>query len=144
MHNDIYPSIHADDMGPVIGTFNGEPVRSYDATKSEARQARDARMTVLLNLGAGIPAEVLPGEVIVKNTIVRETAAADREVIGIEEMLTSSGSTTHRVSIEEAKKLSAEGACIVWRPEGSAQGVEQYALVVGGVELPTKANSVAA
>lgn len=131
MHNDIYPSIHAADMGPVIGTFNGEPVRSYNPIDTEVRDARMTRMRVLISSGAGIPAEVLPGEIICKDNIIRRTtAAAEREVVGTEESLTSTGSTVKRVTLDEAKQLSDEGACIVWRPEGCAPGVEQYALVV--------------
>jgi hypothetical protein len=131
MFNDIYPSVHNDELGSVIGQFNGEPVRSYDAAASDERDIHDAFLRAQCSSGFSIPAEVLPGELICEDNIIRrETAAAEREVIGIEEMLTSSGSKVSRTSLEEAQQMSDDGACIVWRPEGSAAGAEQYALVV--------------
>lgn len=37
MFNDIYESIHADDLGPVVGSFHDNPVRSWDPLDSRAR-----------------------------------------------------------------------------------------------------------
>ena len=127
MFTDIYESIHNDDLGPVIGTFNGNPVRSWDPQDSRARDIVFARERIKHSIGQGIPAEVLPGEVICTDGVVRRDTTA--EFIGASYYAQNVEEQGRRVSIEEARELSAGDANIIWRPDGNV-GQGAYALVV--------------
>jgi len=129
MFSDIYESIHSDDLGETVGSFHWEPVRSWNPSSSRERDDRYARLCVLTKQGDGIPADVLPGQIVcVDNTIRRETTA---EAIGYDEFHNSAANATgRRVTIAEALVLSSKGAFINWRPDGNC-GPDAYALVVG-------------
>lgn len=114
-----FETIHNDDLGQVESRFLDVPIYNWSPTDTQARDMYFAQQRVKHSKGAGVLAEVLPGEVRCEDNVIRrETAAADRPIVGIEETLTSSGSTVRRISIEEATKLAKKGANIVWRPEG--------------------------
>ena len=102
--------------------FLDVPIYNWSPTDTQARDLYFAQQRVKHSKGAGVLAEVLLGEIRRKDNVIRrETAAADRLIVGIEETLTSSGSTVRRISIEEATKLAKNGANIVWRPEGTIE-----------------------
>jgi len=125
-----FETIHNDDLGQVESRFLDVPIYNWSPTDTQARDLYFAQQRVKHSKGAGVLAEVLPGEIRCEDNVIRrETAAADRPIVGIEETLTSSGSTVRRVSIEEATKLAKKGANIVWRPEGCVDG-GNYALEV--------------
>ena len=125
-----FETIHNDDLGQVESRFLDVPIYNWSPTDTQARDMYFAQQRVKHSKGAGVLAEVLPGEIRCEDNVIRrETAAADRPIVGIEETLTSSGSTVRRISIEEATKLAKKGANIVWRPEGSVDG-GNYALEV--------------
>lgn len=125
-------TIHNDDMGPVIGSFKDNPVRSWDNLECLVREKRDSDFRVgVLKDKPSITAEVLPGELICEDSIIRrETAASERPSLPIEEQLKSKGMSFTRMSIEKAKQLLDEGTHIIWRPNGSIPGAEHYALVI--------------
>ena len=125
-----FETIHNDDLGQVESRFLDVPIYNWSPTDTQARDMYFAQQRVKHSKGAGVLAEVLPGEIRCEDNVIRrETAAADRPIVGIEETLTSSGSTVRRISIEEATKLAKKGANIVWRPEGCVDG-GNYALEV--------------
>ena len=125
-----FETIHNDDLGQVESRFLDVPIYNWSPTDTQARDLYFVQQRVKHSKGAGVLAEVLPGETRCEDNVIRrETAAADRPIVGIEETLTSSGSTVRRVSIEEATKLAKKGANIVWRPEGCVDG-GNYALEV--------------
>ena len=125
-----FETIHNDDLGQVESRFLDVPIYNWAPTDTMAREIYFSRKRVYKSKGAGVLAEVLPGEIRCKDNVIRrETAATDRPIVGIEETLTSSGSTVRRISIEEATKLAKKGANIVWRPEGCVDG-GNYALEV--------------
>ena len=125
-----FETIHNDDLGQVESRFLDVPIYNWSPTDTQARDLYFAQQRVKHSKGAGVLAEVLPGEIRCKDNVIRrETAAADRPIVGIEETLTSSGSTVRRISIEEATELAKNGANIVWRPEGCVDG-GNYALEV--------------
>ena len=125
-----FETIHNDDLGQVESRFLDVPIYNWSPTDTQARDLYFAQQRVKHSKGAGVLAEVLPGEIRCEDNVIRrETAAADRPIVGIEETLTSSGSTVRRISIEEATKLAKKGANIVWRPEGCVDG-GNYALEV--------------
>ena len=127
-----FETIHNDDLGQVESRFLDVPIYNWSPTDTQARDLYFAQQRVKHSKGAGVLAEVLPGEIRRKDNVIRrETAAADRPIIGIEEALTSSGSTVRRISIEEATELAKNGANIVWRPEGCVEN-GNYALLVTG------------
>lgn len=117
-----FETIHNDDLGQVESRFLDVPIYNWSPTDTQARDLYFAQQRVKHSKGAGVLAEVLPGEIRCKDNVIRrETAAADRPIVGIEETLTSSGSTVRRVSIEEATELAKNGANIVWRPQGTVE-----------------------
>ena len=125
-----FETIHNDDLGQVESRFLDVPIYNWSPTDTQARDLVFAQQRIKHSKGAGVLAEVLPGEIRCEDNVIRrETAAADRPIVGIEETLTSSGSTVRRISIEEATKLAKKGANIVWRPEGCVDG-GNYALEV--------------
>ena len=127
-----FETIHNDDLGQVESRFLDVPIYNWSPTDTQARDLYFAQQRVKYSKGAGVLAEVLPGETRCEDNVIRrETAAADRPIIGIEEALTSSGSTVKHVSVLQAKRLQAQGATIVWRPEGCVEN-GNYALLVTG------------
>ena len=129
-----FETIHNDDLGQVESRFLDVPIYNWAPTDTMAREIYFSRKRVYKSKGAGVLAEVLPGEIRCKDNVIRrETAVNDFALlgsVGIEEELKSSGYTVRHVSIREAEKLSATGACIVWRPRGSDSSLNDYALEV--------------
>jgi hypothetical protein len=125
-----FDSIHNDDLRQIESKVFDIPVYNWSTTDTQARELVFMQQRIRENKGTGIPAEVLPGELICKDNIIRrEIAAADRPITGIEEALTSTGATVRRITIKEAAALAKKGASIVWRPEGTVEG-GHYALEV--------------
>ena len=132
--SDVFESIHNDDLGPVIGTMRcgveGLPIRSWSPQDSRNREndrlASDLRMRQILNETNENRAEVMPGEVICSDNIIRRETAAEKQFNTSTTVAQEQGK---RVTIEEAHKLSEEGACIIWRPDGII-GESEYALVM--------------
>lgn len=110
--------IHSDDLGPVVGMFHGVPVRSYNPIAVEDREILDTKIRVRTNSKVESSIEILPGEVICKDNMVRRDTAAAA-------MFTKP--STHlqgrRVSINVARLLSLAGAYILWRPEGNDDAI---------------------
>lgn len=139
MFSDIFESIHADDLGSIVGEFHGEPVREWDRTTSIDRADRDARLSVKMRTGDSLPhpkmvadLETKQYEVCADNMLRKDTTA---EAIGYDKFHNSAlNATGRRVSIDEAQRLAAEGALINWRPDGVVFGQDAYALVVGEEE----------
>jgi hypothetical protein len=125
-----FNSVHVSDLGEVLYKIFDVPVYAWSPLDTMKREDYFTNERIKNSKGAGVLAEVLPGEIRCEDNVIRrETAAADRPIVGIEETLTSSGSTVRRISIEEATKLAKKGANIVWRPEGCVDG-GNYALEV--------------
>ena len=45
----MYPLVHNDDLGEIIGNFHGIPVREWNAEASAARQLTETRYLIHLN-----------------------------------------------------------------------------------------------
>lgn len=87
MRSDVNYS-HSKNIGETVGDFHGVPICSYDPFELELDVESDVSATVLRNQTMGcsdIPntAEILPGEVLCTDNIVRRTTAA--EAIGYDE-----------------------------------------------------------
>ncbi len=125
-----FETIHNDDLGPEMGRFMDTSIRPWIPFDSAIFDTALRLERISASKGPGVLAEILPGEVLCADHVIRrETAAADRPIVGIQEALTSSGSQCRRVTLEEAEKLAKQGATIVWRPEGTIQD-GHYALEV--------------
>src|SRR5271169_2989551 len=103
--------IHNDDLGPVIGTFrkvgiDGLPIRGWNPEDSLTRLSKmlalDLEMRRQLNMTEINSAEVLPGEEICNDSIVRRstTAEAMGEAAFQAAQLAQPG---RKVTIEEAR-----------------------------------------
>jgi hypothetical protein len=134
---DVYESIHNDDLGPVVGNLrcgvDGLPVRSWSPQDGRNREndrlASDLKMRQLLNEPDKNTAEVMPGEVICPDNIVRRETAAEKQFNIAPSVEQAQGV---RVTVEEAKGLSDQGACIIWRPNGII-GESEYALLMNQI-----------
>ncbi len=125
-----FETIHNDNLGEEISRCMDTPVRSWITFNTETFDKALRLERIASSKGPGVLAEILPGEILCDDHVIRrETAAADRPIVGIEEALTSSGSTVRRISLEEAAKLAKQGKCIVWRPQGTVEN-GHYALEV--------------
>ncbi len=135
MFAEIYESVHIDDLGPVIGNFRcgveGLPIRAWFERESHNREndrlAKDFKKRQMAEEKNENMAEVMSGEVISKDNIIRRETADKTQFSTIPAIVQEQGI---RVSIAEARKLSEEGACIIWRPDGTI-GESEYALVIG-------------
>lgn len=115
MFNDIYESIHAEDMGPVVANFHDNPVRSWDPIDSRARALVFAQEAVNNSKGAAV----------VDTPYI---APPERKPVTAEQDLERKGMKSHRVTIEEAVVLAEAGSFVMWRPVDGTQASE-YALV---------------
>ena len=81
MRRDVTYS-HSKNIGEVLGDFHGVPVQAYDTFDLELDEALDVQQTVLCNQVMGcsdVPntAEVLPGEVLCADNMIRRTTTAE-------------------------------------------------------------------
>src|SRR5208282_3558556 len=111
---------------------DGLPIRGWNPEDSLTRLSKmlalDLEMRRQLNMTEINSAEVLPGEEICNDSIVRRstTAEAMGETAFQAAQLAQPG---RKVTIEEARILMSAGANVMWRPNG-----ENYALVLDGEE----------
>lgn len=101
-------------------THSGLPVLEWDTDKAEDRQFRHIRTILEHSSGTSIPAEVLPGEIICGDGVIRRLAS-------LKEPEQAKGYQGHKVTIAEALKAQAEGAMVVWRPKGSK---DKFAIIL--------------
>lgn len=123
--------LHNDDVSEAsIGEFYGTKIRSVDPDVAEERALLETLEIVEQNKAFGISPsylEVLPGEAICEDAIVRRTTTAEAqgEVFYDYELPPS----THKASIEDAKKLSDEGHMVTWRPDRAVNKETEFAII---------------
>lgn len=124
-------SAHADDLESVVGliswvpqgkidadtsagypTHSGIPILSLPVEKADLREALLIGQTIGRSSGVSVPAEVLPGELICKDRIIRrESALKEPEQAKVYQ-------NARKVSIGVAKLAAKDGKMVVWRPTG--------------------------
>ena len=71
---------HHSRIGEAVGTFCGSPIVKLDELGMEVDRQRDAVNIIANSSGTSIPAEVMPGEMICADNVIRRTTT--REVTG--------------------------------------------------------------
>lgn len=110
--------------------FCGLPIYGLDAEAAEADLiVEEVRLTVKNSTGQSIPAEVLPGEEICADNIIRRTTTT--EAIGYDNYYNQAYAEkdAKHVSIGVARLEAAAGKLITWRPDGISTSGTEYALV---------------
>ncbi len=120
---------HNSHIGKAIGNFCGTPIVNIDEWGIEVDILRDVINRLAFSSGTSVPAEVLPGESICSDNIIRRTTTV--EAIGydsyhLNQELTEAN--TERVPIYAARSFSKAGLLITWRPNRDTNTQTEYAL----------------
>lgn len=131
MKSDITFS-HSKNLGSEsVGEFCGSPILELFLEEMEQDQIVETDRTVKINqrMKPVSTVEVLPGELICDDNIVRRmtTAEANPYFYGY---TTQPG--TRKVSLAEARQLMDEGAMVTWRPNHIVNALEEFAIVHEG------------
>ena len=111
-----------------VGAFCDVPIVTLDKLGMDADVLLDLHMRLRFSSGTSIPAEVMPGESICEDHIIRRTTTA--EAIGEDYYLSQelTEANTQRVPIDAARSLSKAGLLISWRPNRDTNPQTEYAL----------------
>ena len=126
----------------VAGYFCGQPIVGLDELDMEVDQMRDTINRIASSSGTSIPAEVMPGEMICADNVIRRTTT--REVTGEQHSILTdrlakwcpkgqdvddAGEPIESpvellcVNIDEARQASKEGKIVKWRTAGESSEV---------------------
>jgi hypothetical protein len=126
----------------VAGYFCGQPIVDLDELGMEVDQMRDTINRIASSSGTSIPAEVMPGEMICADNVIRRTTT--REVTGEQHSILTdrlakwcpkgqdvddAGEPIESpvellcVNIDEARQASKEGKIVKWRTAGELSEV---------------------
>ena len=126
----------------VAGYFCGQPIVGLDELGMEVDQMRDTINRIASSSGTSIPAEVMPGEMICADNVIRRTTT--REVTGEQHSILTdrlakwcpkgqdvddAGEPIESpvellcVNIDEARQASKEGKIVKWRTAGELSEV---------------------
>lgn len=123
-------TLHSGDISDaIIGVFCGTPVRTVDFNLSEDLALELAQDIIIANKAAGeSPSylEVLPGEEVCADGIIRRTTSAEArgEVFYNYELPPD----VFKVSVSEAQKLS-DRKTITWRPNRVVNQEQEFAII---------------
>lgn len=113
----------------VVGEFCHVPIVTLDELGVEADELRDLNNRLRFSSGISAPAEVLPGEEICPDGIVRRSTAA--EVIGYDtyhnQVAIEEGTT--RAGLGLARLASLAGKMVHYRPNRDVNPMTEYALI---------------
>lgn len=118
--------VQRDNVG---GYFCGIPVVTLDEVSVGTDIRDELRIRLGANTGKSIPAEVLPGEEICADNIIRRSTTT--EVIGYDtyhnQVAIEAG--TERGGINVARLASLAGKLITWRPNRDVNPATEFALI---------------
>jgi hypothetical protein len=112
----------------VLGNFCGQPIITLDTLGAEADDEADLHLRLMLSSHNSVPAEILPGEVLCKDNVIRRSTAV--EVIGYDTYHNQEQieAGTQRGSIELGRLAALAGKLVHFRPNRFV-GVGEYALI---------------
>lgn len=123
---------HYKNLGQRVGTFCGSPI--IELYQHEVELDQYVETNRLVEIGRENPPsviEILPGEVISNDGIVRRSTAA--EVVGDEFYEYQLPSDARKVTLAEARRLSdSEGSLVTWRPNRVCNAATEFATVHEG------------
>ena len=111
------------------GYFCGSPIRQMYTREMELDQIVDTDRTIEINRNTppALAVEILPGELICDDRIVRRSTTS--EALGTEFYNYEVPTAARKVPLEIARKLMDEGAMITWRPNRVVSATEEFAIV---------------
>lgn len=122
---------HNDSVSEVVGAFCGTPIYALAVSSMDMATERETRNAVLASKEFGESpnvAEVLPGEEICADGIIRRTTTA--EAVGDDYYKQEKAEeNTQKISIAEAQVHSEAGALVTWRPNRVVNKLNEYALL---------------
>jgi hypothetical protein len=123
-------AVHEDRVqrGNVLGSFCGQPIITIDEFGAEADDAADLNFRLMVSSHTSIPAEVLPGEIICNDGIIRRVTTA--EAVGYDTYHNQEQieAGTVRYPVDAARSFSKAGLMVYYRPDKHV-GAGEYALV---------------
>ena len=124
-------SVHSDRVqrDKVFGSFCGEPIVGLDDLSIEVDEARYLQSRVDSSSGQSIPAEVLPGEEICSDGIIRRSTTAEAIGYDVYHNQEAIEANAERISIAAAREASRNGRLILWRPNRDVNPATEFALV---------------
>ncbi len=113
----------------VLGYFCNVPIVTLDEIGMDADVLADLNMRLQLSSGTSIPPEILPGEEICADHIIRRTTTA--EAIGYDTYHNQEAieADTQREGINVARLASLAGKLVTWRPNRDVNPATEFALV---------------
>ncbi len=113
----------------VVGHFCGVPIITLDEVGMDVDVVRDQNARLSVSSGQSIPPEVLPGEEICSDNVIRRATTA--EAIGYDtyhnQAATEAG--TERGGITLGKLAALAGKLIMWRPNRDTNPSTEYVLI---------------
>lgn len=113
----------------VLGNFCGVPIITLDEVGMDVDVVRDQNRRLSVSSGESIPPEVLPGEEICSDGIIRRTTTA--EAMGYDTYHNQAATEvgTRRGGIEEGRLAAMEGKLVMWRPNRDTNPDMAYVLI---------------
>lgn len=113
----------------VVGNFCGTPIVTLDSLGIEADELRDLNLRLMLSSGVSVPPEILPGEEICSDGIIRRSTTA--EAIGYDNYHNQEAieADAERVSIATAREALRNGRLVHFRPNRDVNPATEYALI---------------
>jgi hypothetical protein len=115
----------------IVGEFCGSPIITLDELGIAADEQLDLNRRLKFSTGTSVPAEVLPGEEICSDGIIRRVTTA--EAVGYDTYHNQEAieEDTLRVTIDSARSFSKGGQMVYWRPNSDVSS-NAYALIQAG------------
>lgn len=113
----------------VVGTFCGAPIITLDEVGMDVDVVRDQNRRLSVSSGQSIPPEVLPGEEVCSDNVIRRTTTA--EAMGYETYHNQAATElgTKRGGIEEGRLAADAGKLVMWRPNRDTNPSTEYVLI---------------
>lgn len=112
-----------------VGYFCGSPVVTLNKFGMEVDELRELTNRLAASSHTSIPAEVLPGEEICSDGIIRRITTAEVQGYDTYHNQEQIEAGQRRVSMAEAQQASKDGAMVHYRPNRFVGEVGEYALV---------------
>jgi hypothetical protein len=119
---------HSSRVGSAVGSFCGSPIVELDEIGMEVDVENELQSVIKNSTGTSIAAEVLPGEEICTDNIIRRTTTAEAQGDAYYKQ-EKAEENTQKISIAEAQVHYEAGALLTWRPDRVTNKLSEYALL---------------
>lgn len=117
----------------VVGGFCHVPIVTLDELGMDVDVEADLAMRMRFTTGQSIPAEVLPGEEICEDHIIRRTTTAEAMGYDVYYNQVAIEAGTKRGCINLGRLASLAGELVHWRPNGDVNPETEFVLIGDGI-----------